>query len=255
MQPSPLSTNSSTHPTTPPFLPPALPHLTLPTPPLPYPPLNLPGQVGLQTGWFGLASGCDVAAAAAAPLAKERLDATHTALSSQATAAAAAAASAAMSVAGFPGQNVVQDTESGKLYFPLMGDQRCRATGAVLCPTDAPPPGAGGDRTAGMLRHQCDTGKGMSGAPLWVHDKTREGAAASRFAGAEGFPGWRGSSNTQGHFSGYETGERGVDVPVVAVGVVSRHTGACPWGDDCVNLATSMDAHNIDIIRQWVARE
>lgn len=203
-------------------------------------------QVGFQTGWFGLADGCDVAGAALKGAAKERAAATRAA-----AAADAAAGSAAMSVAGFPGQSVVD--VNGKLYFPLMGDQTCRAGAQELCPADR---GAdASDRMAGMLRHHCDTGKGMSGAPLWIKEGTREAGAAASFGLVDGFPGYRGLAASDGDDAAAPASSSNrAAAPAVVVGLVSRHVGDCPWGADCTNLAAPMDARTVGLIRGWASR-
>ncbi|GBF96528.1 hypothetical protein Rsub_09111 [Raphidocelis subcapitata] len=189
--------------------------------------VRLAKPVGDTTGWFGLAGGCAVAAKALRYTAKERAG------SADAETSATAAA-----VAGFPGSSMV--TGGGKMYFPLMGDQRCRLSGSQLCPPDA----GGEPRMAGMLRHGCDTGKGMSGAPMWLQDATEEASVAGEIAASSGFAGAlpRGGS----FFAG--SNQR----PAVAVGVVSRHYGDCPWGSDCVNLAAPLDARAVDFLKARV---
>jgi hypothetical protein len=196
-------------------------------------------QVGLETGWFGLAAGCDVAGAMLAGVAKERA-------ASGAGAAVAATVSAAVSVAGFPGASMVS-AAGGGAYFPLMGDQRCRLGGAALCPTDD----GGEGRMAGMLRHACDTGKGMSGAPLWVHGGTKEARAAAAAAAAGGLGGCKLGGNGGGARTAAGEPE---EPPAVAMGVVSRHVGDCPWGADCINVAAPMDATAIAQVREWILR-
>jgi len=155
----------------------------------------------------------------------------------------AAGGSAAMNVAGFPGQSMVASA-TGQLYFPMMGDQQCRADSAQLCPADSMTPATAENRMVGMLRHKCDTGKGMSGAPVWVREGTAEAAAAAGVAFSEGLPGGRPDGDRA---SGGK--------PAVAVGLVSRHTGDCPWGADCVNLAAPMEARVVSFIRQWATRQ
>ncbi len=196
-------------------------------------PVPSPPQVGFKTGWFGIAGGCDVAGAALQPAtAKER--------AASSSLAGAASSSAALSVAGFPGQSLVA-APNGRLYFPLMGDQQCRAGGAQLCPAGA---ADAGDRMGGMLRHRCDTGKGMSGAPLWLQPGTPEARAAAGVAAAGGVPGGRPEGGAG----------RGGQQPAVAVGLVSRHVGDCPWGRDCENVAAPMDARALSFIKQQIAR-
>lgn len=236
--------------------------------------VKLQKKVGQKTGWFGLASGCDAAAAALAPPgpAKERLD-----LSAAAKAAAALdKTSAAVAVAGFPGQSMQRAAGTGKLYFPLMGDRKCRLTGAQICNADGSNAAPGNGRTAGMLRHGCDTGKGMSGAPLWLRPGAAEARAAAGVAEASGLPGYRpegaqyatsaggGGSSSAGSLATAITGggpAPGGDVdpnvgdsPVVAFGIVSRHFGGCPWGPDCANLAAPINAKAIGLIQGWLAR-
>jgi hypothetical protein len=147
-----------------------------------------------------------------------------------------AATSAAAAVAGFPGSSAVTGANQ-KTYFPMMGDPRCKLTAGGICPSDAAAPMP---RMMGMLRHRCDTGKGMSGAPLWLQDGTAQAMGAAAIAAANGFPGSRPAG------SGGE--------PAVALGGVSRHFGDCPWGADCANYAAPMDERVVSFIRQWVSR-
>jgi hypothetical protein len=199
----------------------------------------------MTTGWFGLAVGCDIAGATLAGRAKER---------ASSAASAASAATADMSLAGFPGASMVTN-QRGERYFPLMGDQHCRVSGAALCPSDA---GAGG-RTSGMLRHRCDTGNGMSGAPLWMHAGTTEARVADSFAAGEGMRGYR-PAPRRAAARAPPVGLAPVDADgrpeaaAVAVGVVSRHVGNCPWGEDCENQAAPMDAGTLSVIRDLVLR-
>jgi hypothetical protein len=149
-----------------------------------------------------------------------------------------AANSAAAVVAGFPGSSAVP-AANNKMYFPMMGDQGCRLSAGGICPSD--PSSSPMPRMMGMLRHRCDTGKGMSGAPLWLQDGTSESTAAAAIAMANGFPGSR------------PAGDRGRS-PVVALGSVSRHFGDCPWGADCANYAAPLDEQVVSYVRQWVTR-
>jgi len=190
--------------------------------------------------------------------AKERLDVSLSSSSST--------ASAAMSVAGFPGSAMVAAAAAGKHYFPLMGDQKCQLSRAALCPAAPDAAGADGfaERTAGMLRHSCDTGHGMSGAPLWLHAGTPEAQGAAAVASAGGFGGrlGRGAKALRDALtvagadgaSSSPAASGGQELPAVAVGVMSRHFGDCPWGADCVNMAAPLDAAALEQIRTWVGR-
>lgn len=107
----------------------------------------------------------------------------------------------------------------------------------------------------------------MSGAPLWLQPETREARAAGGAAAAAGLAGswpgeWVSSGGDDGPFGELGPGGGGGGMwqplgtrPVVAVGVVSRHHGACPGGPDCANLAAPMDARALAAIREWVARK
>lgn len=183
------------------------------------------------------------------------------------------AASAAITVAGFPGVSAVRNGQGGATY-PLMGDDRCQVPAGALCPADTSGQGSageGGERTAGMLRHGCDTDRGMSGAPLWVRGETREARLAGIFADRDGLPGSypagaaaaaavTGDTEAVAAAPGPGPG-RGVAVtafayrprPAVAVGVVSRHDGECPYGPDCINLAAALDAGALETLKRWVA--
>lgn len=103
----------------------------------------------------------------------------------------------------------------------------------------------------GMLRHSCDTAKGMSGAPVWLQHGTPEAAAAGDVAAASGLPGaWPAEAGDA--LGGWQPmGTR----PAVAVGAVSRGTGDCPHGPDCVNLAAPFDDHALEYLRAWIARK
>lgn len=207
--------------------------------------VRLEQAVGYTTGWFGLAEGCAMSTAGIQAAAKERAASADTADGSDA--ADAAAGSASISVAGFPGASAIQTT-SGKLLFPLMGDQKCRVPPAGLCPADT---GAHGSKYAGMLQHKCDTSKGMSGSPLWVRSTAREAATAAALARSNGVPGQLGTTSGSADAEGdYVNGQPAA----VAVGVVSRSRGDCPWGADCVNLAAPMNARAISLVRAWLAR-
>ena len=82
--------------------------------------LRLARPVGYKTGWFGVAGGCAVAAAALEGAPKERLGvAAGTASQLVSARLGSATASAAMAVAGYPG-DMARPTAGGQLSLPLM---------------------------------------------------------------------------------------------------------------------------------------
>ncbi|KAI8468634.1 MAG: hypothetical protein J3K34DRAFT_470635 [Monoraphidium minutum] len=122
-----------------------------------------------------------------------------------------------------------------------MGDQRCTLHGGDLCP-----PGAyGGFGGAAPGGAGAPAGGEGAGAPLWVQPAAPKGRAAAALAAAEGLPGYRPRAAGA-------AGAAGAEPPAAAAGVVSRHSGECAGGADCVNLAAALDRVSMAQVRYWV---